>query len=182
MNYAVKSCFANGKACYNILQDVNGKQKHDPLYMLETLCIKTFHNQTNNIIMLNNLLAFCCGIIFLDVLLEIWPLLGGMFYYILLSLPRIKNYLPLIVQDLHSFLHNMSFTIFILLNNFQICKNILVEAIIGMLGDFIVDAYAKYEFHDYRMIDGRFVVEQAHEICLLVKKLKIFCCTREKGN
>jgi hypothetical protein len=72
-----------------------------------------------------------------------------------------------------------------------------------MLGDSIVDAYvllqtgkamwealeAKYgvsnagselyvmeQFHDYRMVNGRSVVEQTHEIQTLAKELKMFGC------
>jgi hypothetical protein len=72
-----------------------------------------------------------------------------------------------------------------------------------VLGDTIVDAYvplqtgkemwdaleAKYkvshtgselyvmeQFHNYRMVDDRFVVEQAHEIQILAKELEIFSC------
>jgi iron uptake system EfeUOB component EfeO/EfeM len=37
------------------------------------------------------------------------------------------------------------------------------------------------QFHDYRMVDDRSVVEQAHEIQTLVKELEIFgCVLRDK--
>jgi hypothetical protein len=32
------------------------------------------------------------------------------------------------------------------------------------------------QFHDYRMVDGHSVVEQAHEIQILAKELDIFGC------
>ena len=81
--------------------------------------------------------------------------------------------------------------------------NMFKVAILSMLGDSIVDAYvplqtekemwdaleAKYgvshagselyvmeQFHDYRMVDDRSIVEQAHEIQTLAKELKIFGC------
>jgi hypothetical protein len=51
--------------------------------------------------------------------------------------------------------------------------------ILSVLGDTIVDAYVPLQtgselyvmeqFHDYRMVDGRSVVEQAHEIQTLTK-------------
>jgi transcription elongation factor GreA-like protein len=86
---------------------------------------------------------------------------------------------------------------------FQHADTTFKAAILSMLGDSIVDAYvplltgkemwnaleAKYEvsnagselyiieqFHDYRMVDGRSVVEQAHEIQTLAKELKNFDC------
>jgi hypothetical protein len=41
--------------------------------------------------------------------------------------------------------------------------------------------YVMEQFHDYRMVDGRPVVEQAHKIQTLVKELKIFgCVLRDK--
>jgi hypothetical protein len=76
-------------------------------------------------------------------------------------------------------------------------------AILSVLGNTIVDAYvplqtgkemwdtleAKYkvsdagselyvmeQFHNYRMVDDRSVVEQAHEIQILTKEFKIFGC------
>jgi hypothetical protein len=87
--------------------------------------------------------------------------------------------------------------------HFQHADTTFKAAILNMLGDSIVDAYvslltgkemwdaleAKYEvsnagselyimeqFHDYRMVDGRSVVEQAHEIQTLAKELKNFGC------
>jgi predicted GNAT family N-acyltransferase len=38
------------------------------------------------------------------------------------------------------------------------------------------ELYVMEQFYDYRMIDGRSVVEQAHEIQTLTKDLKIFGC------
>ena len=73
----------------------------------------------------------------------------------------------------------------------------------SMLGDSIVDTYAmttsgkemwdaleaKYgasnagselyvmeRFHDYRMVEDRSILEQAHDIQTLVKELENFCC------
>ena len=36
------------------------------------------------------------------------------------------------------------------------------------------ELYVMEQFHDYRMVDDRSVVEQAHEIQTLAKELKIF--------
>jgi hypothetical protein len=36
--------------------------------------------------------------------------------------------------------------------------------------------YVMEQFHDYRMTDGSSIVEQAHEIYMLVKELKVFGC------
>jgi hypothetical protein len=36
--------------------------------------------------------------------------------------------------------------------------------------------YVRSSFHDYRMVDGRSVVKQAHEVQTLTKELKIFGC------
>ena len=84
---------------------------------------------------------------------------------------------------------------------FQDANTMFKGAIISVLGDSIVDAYvtlqtgkeiwdaleAKYgvsdvgselyvmeQFHDYRMVDDRSVVEQAHEIQTLTKELENF--------
>ena len=38
------------------------------------------------------------------------------------------------------------------------------------------ELYVMEQFHDYRMVDDRSVVEQAHEIQTLAKELKIFGC------
>jgi hypothetical protein len=84
---------------------------------------------------------------------------------------------------------------------FQHADTTFKAAILSMLGDSIVDAYvplltgkkmwdaleAKYEvsnagselyimeqFHDYMMVDGCSVVEQAHEIQTLAKKTQKF--------
>ena len=38
------------------------------------------------------------------------------------------------------------------------------------------ELYVMEQFHDYRMVDDRSVVEQAHEIQTLAKDLKIFSC------
>ena len=86
---------------------------------------------------------------------------------------------------------------------FQHADTMFKAAILSVLGDSIVDAYvllqtskvmwealeAKYgvfdadselyvmeQFHDYRMVDGCSVVEQAHEIQTLVTELEIFGC------
>ena len=36
------------------------------------------------------------------------------------------------------------------------------------------ELYVMEQFHDYRMVDGRSVVEQAHEIQTLAKELEMF--------
>ena len=86
---------------------------------------------------------------------------------------------------------------------FKHADNMLKSAILSMLGDSIVDAYvplqtgkeiwdalkSRYavsdagselyvmkQFHDYRMVDGHSIVEQAYEIQILAKELKIFGC------
>jgi hypothetical protein len=86
---------------------------------------------------------------------------------------------------------------------FQHADNTFKVAILSVLGDTIVDAYvalqtgksmwdaleAKYgvsdagselyvmeQFHDYRVVDDRSVVEQAHKIQTLAKELEIFRC------
>jgi hypothetical protein len=38
------------------------------------------------------------------------------------------------------------------------------------------ELYVRVQFHDYRMVEGRPVVEQAHEIQALVKELELFGC------
>jgi hypothetical protein len=38
------------------------------------------------------------------------------------------------------------------------------------------ELYVMEQFHDYRMVEGRPVVEQAHEIQALVKELELFEC------
>jgi hypothetical protein len=38
------------------------------------------------------------------------------------------------------------------------------------------ELYVMEQFHDYRMVDGCSMVEQAHEIQTPAKELEIFCC------
>ena len=38
------------------------------------------------------------------------------------------------------------------------------------------ELYVMEQFHDYRMVDGRSVVEQAHEVQTLAKELEMFGC------
>jgi hypothetical protein len=38
------------------------------------------------------------------------------------------------------------------------------------------ELYVMEQFHDYRMVDDRSVVEQTHEIQILAKEFKIFGC------
>ena len=86
---------------------------------------------------------------------------------------------------------------------FTYANNIFVGCVISVLHDRLVDVYmhisdakelwnalvAKYEatdagielyimesFHDYRMVNNRSVVEQAHEVQVLVKELKLLKC------
>ena len=86
---------------------------------------------------------------------------------------------------------------------FQHADTMFKAAILSVLGDSILDAYvplqtskemwdaleAKYEiskagselyvmeqFHDYRMVDDRSIVQQAYKIQTLAKELKIFGC------
>ena len=86
---------------------------------------------------------------------------------------------------------------------FQHADTMFKAAILSVLGDSIVDAYVPLQtgkemcdafkakngvfdagselyvmeqFHDYRMVDDRSAVEQAHEIQTLAKELEIFGC------
>jgi hypothetical protein len=44
------------------------------------------------------------------------------------------------------------------------------------VSDAVSELYVMEQFHDYRMVDDRSVVEQAHEIQAIVKDLKMHGC------